>query len=138
MFILPTKSRNDWRWSSTEDQICPLYLGRCFKYPGGNASRFWGKTKAAYLAYTMGWNTIIEDGVWGVCVDDVEEKEQDSDKEGVYPCGVEEGGDLLNDFKGVLITSFWTCEWMSSFVSKIGFEYIDKVSLGCLEVEWNE
>ena len=69
MFILSTKSRNGWRWSSTEEPISPLYLGRCFKYPRGNALRFWGKTKVAYLSCTIAWYAIVEDGAWDVCVD---------------------------------------------------------------------
>ena len=57
-------------------------------------------------------------------------------------CGGEEGGDkeggeVLNDCKGVLITNFWTWEWISSFVSKNGFEYIEKVPSGCLEVGYS-
>jgi len=111
MFILSAKYGNAWRWSSVEEPVSPLYLGRCSKYPGWNASRFWGKTKAPYLACTIGWNAIVEDGVWDVYVDVEKEEEEDGDKEGVYLCGGEEGGDeewgdLLYDFKGVLITNF--------------------------------
>ena len=82
MFMLSVKYRNAWRWSSVEEPVSPLYLGRCFKYPGGNASRFWGKTKAAYLVCTIGLNTIVAGGVWGVFVDE-EEEEGDGDREGV-------------------------------------------------------
>ena len=78
--------------------------------------------------------------MWDVYVDVEEEKEEHGDNEGVYLCGGEEGGDeeggdILYDFKGVLITNFWTCDWISSFVSKSGFENIEKVPSDCLEVE---
>jgi len=95
----------------------------------------------------MGWNAIVEYGVWGFCEDD-DREEEDGDRRGELLCGGEEGGDgdVLNDFKGVLITNFWTWEWIPSSVSKSWFEYIAKVPSGCLEiedlgfleVEWNE
>jgi len=81
--------------------------------------------------------------VWDVCVDIEEENEENGDKEGLYLCGGEdggdeEGGDLLYEFKGVLMTNLLTYDWISSFVSKSGFEYIEKVPSGCSEVEGNE
>jgi len=141
--MLFAKSRKSWRWSSVVGPISPLYLGRYFKYAAGNASRLAGKTKATYLACTIGWNVIIEGGVWGVCMDEEEEEYDDEDEEeieegdwgDVWLYGGEEGGDLLDEFKGVLRTKFGKCEWIPSFVSKSGFEYIEKVSSGCSEVE---
>ena len=98
----------------------------------------------------MGWNAIVEDDEWDVCEDD-DKEEGDGERGGELVYGGEEGGDkeggdFLNDFKGVLITNLWTWEWISSSVSKSGFEYIAKDSSGCLEVEdsggseveWNE
>ena len=82
IFMLSAKSRKTWRWSSVEGPVSPLYLGKYFKYLARNASRLVGKTKATYLAYTIGWNAIVEGGVWGVCVDE-EEEEEDGDREGV-------------------------------------------------------
>ena len=71
-----------------------------------------------------------------VSEEEEDEKEvEEGDWGGVWLCGGEEGGDLLNNFKGVLRTNFWTCEWIHSFVSKSGFEYTARVSLGCSEVE---
>ena len=72
--------------------------------------------------------------------DDREDEDEDGDSKGELLCGGEEGGDkeggdVLNDFKGVLITNLWTLECIPSSVSKSGFEYIAKVPSGCLEVE---
>lgn len=136
--MLFAKYRKDWRWYLAEGLVSPLYLGRYFMYPAGNASRLSGKTKAAYLAYTIGWNAIVKGGVWRVCMDEEEEDEEEveeGDWGGGWLCGGEEGGDLLNKFKGVLRTNFWTCEWIPSFVSKSGFGYTERVSSGCSEVK---
>ena len=92
MFMLSAKSRNAWRWSSAEGPVSPLYLGRCFKYPLGETSKTGGKTKATYLACTMGWNSIVEDDEWDVCEDD-DKEEGDGERGGELVCGGEEGGD---------------------------------------------
>lgn len=62
-------------------------------------------------------------------MDDEEEEEDDEDEGdeeelvGVLGCGGEkEGGYLLEDFKGVLITIFWTPEGKYSLLSNKGFE----------------
>lgn len=123
IFILSTKSKKAWRWSSAVEPVSPLYMGRYFKYIARNALRLARKTKAAYLAYTIGWNVIVVGGVWGVCVDDEEEEDEKEEEEGdwggVWLRGGEEGGDLLNDFKGVLRTNFGTCEGIPSLVQRV-------------------
>lgn len=67
-----------------------------------------------------------------------EEEVEECDWGDVCLCGGEEGGDILNNFKGVLRTNLGTCEWITSFDSKSGFEYIELASLGSSEVEGNE
>lgn len=119
MFMLSAKAWNTWRWSSTKEHVSPLYLGRCFKYPLGKASRTRGKNKATYLAYTMDWNAILEGDEWYVCEDD-DKEEGDGERGGELVCGGKEGGDKeggdneggdsLSDFKGALITNLWTWE----------------------------
>jgi len=61
--MLSTKYRKASRWTLAERLVSALYLGRYFKYPNGNESRLAGKTKAAYLACTIAWNSIVEGGV---------------------------------------------------------------------------
>lgn len=54
MFILSAKSRKVATWSSAEGPVSPLNVGKCFRYPSGKFAKFWGRTKASYLAITMG------------------------------------------------------------------------------------
>lgn len=95
-----------------------------FRYPSGKFSKFAGRNRATYLACTMGRKTIIAGEVSGDWVDDDEEEEDDEDElVGVLVCGGEkEEGDLFEDFKGVLITNFWTPGGKSSLLSSKGFE----------------
>ena len=63
--------------------------------------------------------------------DEEEVEEEDGDSEIDERVGGK-GGNLLKDFKGVLITNFGTCKGIPYFYSKRGLEYIEKVSSGFL------
>jgi hypothetical protein len=69
--------------------------------------------------------------------DDEDEDVGDEDESvGVLVCGgKKEGGDLFEDLKGVLITTFITPGGKSSLLSNKRFEYIENVCSRLVEVD---
>ena len=94
------------------------------------------------MAWIIGWKAAIfgdndedKDDVVGDVEEDDEDVGEGDEDDGEYGGvkvggGVNKRGDLLEDFKGVWMTNFWTYVSTSSLVSNKGFEYIENCPRG--------